>query len=216
MKQLLVIPTRTEAAKLIENYGFKSSAVPQLFELSSSCFLFICGVGTLPAVYNLSLHLANYQYDRIIHAGVAGSFFHNLQPGDVVQVTRDTFADYGVDQDGTFRWIFHEGLWDPQESPFRDGWLEVPPDPQLNLQQVSAVTVDLVTGSDIRKEQIINRFNPHIETMEGAAVLYVCARIEVPVIQIRAISNQAGKRDRLSWKMNEAIDALTRELSHYL
>ena len=78
------------------------------------------------------------------------------------------------------------------------------------------MTVDLATGSDIRKDQIINRFNPHIETMEGAAVLYVCARIEVPAIQIRAISNQAGKRDRLSWKMDEAIDALPRELSHYL
>jgi futalosine hydrolase len=216
MRQLLVIPTLAEAEQLIADYGFKPTNQPALFERSASCSLFICGIGTLPVVFNLSRHLAENRYDRLIHAGVAGSFFRNLQPGEVVEVTRDTFADYGIDHDGIFRWIFHEGLWNPDEAPFRNGWLEVPADPQLNLQRVSAVTVDLVTGSEQRKQHLINKFNPHIETMEGAAVLYVCARMGMPAVQIRGISNHTGTRDRLGWKIREAIDAFTRELSVFL
>ncbi|MFO7617135.1 MAG: phosphorylase, partial [Bacteroidales bacterium] len=62
----------------------------------------------------------------------------------------------------------------------------------------------------------INKFNPHIETMEGAAVLYVCSRMGVPVVQVRGISNSAGPRDRSGWRVREAVGAFTRELSVFL
>jgi futalosine hydrolase len=42
----------------------------------------------------------------------------------------------------------------------------------------------------------INTYNPHIETMEGAAVHYVALQETFPCIHIRAVSNAVGDRDR--------------------
>jgi futalosine hydrolase len=60
---------------------------------------------------------------------------------------------------------------------------------------------------------LAEKFNPQLESMEGAAVLYVCGREDIPAIQIRAISNYVGVRDRFSWKTEEAITALTKVIS---
>jgi futalosine hydrolase len=130
----------------------------------------------------------------------------------VVQVTRDTFADVGIDHGGIFRWVFHEGLWAPDKHPFKSGWMEVEEDKGLKLECVSSVTVDLVTASPERKAKMIERFNPQVESMEGAAVFYVCKREEIPITQIRSISNFTGIRDRKSWKIEEAIETLTTTL----
>jgi futalosine hydrolase len=217
MSRLLVIPTMTEAAELIRTAGFRQVGVPGFFELPGTDWnLMIAGIGTVPVIYNLTRHFATARYEKVIHAGIAGSYFLPLQPGEVVQVTRDTFADVGIDHGGIFRWIFHEGLWNPEEKPFRFGWMEVPEDPSLNLECVSSITVDLVTASPERKARMIDKFNPQAESMEGAAVFYVCLKEDIPVIQIRAISNYTGIRDRKSWKVEEAIDSLTNVLTKLL
>ncbi len=202
---------------LINSGGFTVTDNQKIFELpDKSVTMLITGIGCIPVIYNLTRHIQNNHYDRVIHAGIAGSFFLPLQPPEVVQVTRDTFADYGIDHGGIFRWIFHEGLWNPDEKPFRNGWMEVPADPALRLEKVSSITVDLVTGSPERKNRLVEKFNPQIETMEGAAVFYVCLLADIPVIQIRGISNYTGTRDRYNWKMEEAIEAMTPILLNYL
>ena len=48
--------------------------------------------------------------------------------------------------------------------------------------------------------------------MEGAALHYVCLQEKVPFIQLRAISNYVGERDKSKWKMQEAITNLHNEL----
>jgi len=214
MNQLIVIPTLTEALPLIQTAGFQPTGDPKLYiKHGSSWKLFVAGIGTVPVIYNLTKHFATNRYDRVIHGGIAGSYFLPLQPGEVVQVVRDTFVDMGIDQGGIFRWIFHENLWKPDEKPFRNGWIEVEEDRKLNLEAVSGITVDLVTAGAERKARLTERFNPQIESMEGAAVLYVCKMEDIPVIQIRSISNYVGVRDRHNWKTDEAIEALTKVIS---
>jgi len=214
MKQLFVIPTLIEAKPLIEGAGFKQKANPLVFSVEdTSSEILIGGIGVVPILYNLTRHLAANRYDRVIHAGIAGSYLLPLQPGEVVQVIRDTFVDVGIDHGGVFRWIFHENLWKPDEKPFRNGWMVVSEDKSLGLETVNGITVDLVTASQERKARMIERFDPQIESMEGAAVFYVCKLEDIPVIQVRAISNYVGIRDRNSWKTDEAIEALTKVLS---
>lgn len=213
MSQLFVIPTLAEAQPFIRLGGFILDPVPGSYSIPEKPIrLLITGIGIVPILYKLTRHFNEFRYEKVIHAGIAGSFFLPLQPGEVVEVLKDTFADFGIDHGGIFRWIFHEGLWAPDEKPFRNGWMEVPPDPVLNLERVTSVTVDMVTGSPARKKQLENQFNPQIETMEGAAVFYVCKMEDIPVTQIRAISNYVGARDRYNWKVNEAIEAMTATL----
>lgn len=214
MSQLIVFPTLTEALALIRSAGFMQTADPVIYQKQDSdCKLIIAGIGTVPVIYNLTRHLSVNRYERVIHGGIAGSYFLSLQPGAVVQVVRDTFVDVGIDDNGVFRWIFQENLWNPDEKPFQNGWMHVQEDRTLKLQAVTSVTVDLVTAGPERKASLSGKFNPQIESMEGAAVFYVCKMEDIPVIQIRAISNYVGIRDRQSWKTEEAIDALTKVIS---
>jgi futalosine hydrolase len=46
--------------------------------------------------------------------------------------------------------------------------------------------------------------------MEGAAVAYVCRKLEVPLLHVRAISNWTGDRDRGAWNLGAAVDAVQR------
>ena len=217
MSQLIVIPTLSEALPLIRSAGFSQSDDPLIYQKNDSDWkLMIAGIATVPVLYNLTRHLSANRYDRVIHAGIAGSYFLPLQPGEAVQVVRDTFVDVGIDHGGIFRWIFHENLWNPDEKPFRNGWMEVEEDKTLHLESVNGITVDLVTAGPERKARLAERFNPQIESMEGAAVFYVCKMENIPVIQIRAISNYVGVRDRFSWKTEEAIEAITKVISGLL
>jgi len=217
MEKLFVIPTMNEADLLINKSGFQSTTEADFFELPGSDWkILISGIGIVPTIYNLTRHFSSHRYEMVVHAGIAGSYFLPLQPGEVVQVTRDTFADVGIDHGGIFRWVFHEGLWAPDKEPFRAGWLEVQENRNLKIESVSGITVDLVTASPERKAKMIERFNPQIESMEGAAVFYVCKMEKIPVIQIRSISNFTGIRDRKSWKIEEAIESLTNTLVKFL
>jgi futalosine hydrolase len=52
------------------------------------------------------------------------------------------------------------------------------------------------------------RSSADIETMEGAAVAYVCRQLELPLLHVRAISNWTGDRDRGEWNAPAAVEAV--------
>jgi futalosine hydrolase len=52
--------------------------------------------------------------------------------------------------------------------------------------------------------------------MEGAALHYMGRDLNIPFIQIRAVSNYVGERNKAKWKMNEAIYNLNETLLQYL
>ena len=60
--------------------------------------------------------------------------------------------------------------------------------------------------------EIINRLNPDIENMEGAAFFQVCNTFNVPCIQIRAISNKVERRNKDNWNLPLAIKNLNNKL----
>jgi futalosine hydrolase len=51
-----------------------------------------------------------------------------------------------------------------------------------------------------------------IETMEGAAVAYVCRQLELPLLHLRAISNWTGDRGRGEWNVTTAVEAMGRAI----
>jgi len=57
---------------------------------------------------------------------------------------------------------------------------------------------------------------PVVESMEGAALHFVCLMEKIPFLQIRAVSNVTGDRDKSRWKIPEAQHILHQTLSSLL
>lgn len=174
----------------------------------------ITGIGQAPTTYLLTYNLQNKRPDLVIQAGIAGNFTNELLLGQTVFVKQDAFGDLGMEEKEIFTSVFDAGFANKNNPPFTDGWLinEHPLLDNTPLQIVKAVTVNKVSDSLVQKQQLINCFAPQIETMEGAALHYVCLQENIPFIQIRSISNEVGERDKSKWKMKEAIENLNSEL----
>jgi futalosine hydrolase len=52
--------------------------------------------------------------------------------------------------------------------------------------------------------------------MEGAALHYVALCEKIPFLQLRAVSNYVGERDKNKWALREAIANLNMELQRIL
>ena len=174
----------------------------------------ITGVGVPSAIYHLQKRIHQVKYDLIIQAGIAGSFDNNVALENVVLVKQDCFADLGIEEKENYTPIFETGFVNKNEFPFIDGWL-INSNEYLNntdLSIVKAITVNKVSDSKLQTQQFVNIFNADIETMEGAALHYVCLQEKIPFLQIRSISNHVGERDKAKWKIKKAIENLNTQL----
>lgn len=172
------------------------------------------GVGVPSTIFRLTSHLHSQPCDLVIQAGIAGVFGNRFGLGETVLVENDCFADLGIAEKGKLSGIFDMGFADANEFPFLDSRL--PNDhPILQEQQLplaKAVTVNLVSDDPARSRLLQERYPADIESMEGAALHYVCRQMKVPFLQLRSISNVVGERDKSKWLMKEAIGNLNREL----
>jgi futalosine hydrolase len=192
------------ASTLMEIEPFLSKAI------SKHCDVLISGVGVPSTSYLLTKQLLHHHYDLVIQAGVAGSSNEAIQPGDTVLVAKDAFADLGALGPDGFKSISDMGLSQELE------WISNPDTyflDRFSLSKVSAITVNLVTDHEPILTALRAKWkNPDIETMEGAAFHYVCKHLEKKFLQLRAISNLVGERDKKQWKMAEAVERLNAEL----
>jgi futalosine hydrolase len=184
--------------------------IEQLVEIPGYLDIEITGVGVPATIFHLQKRLKQIDYDLVIQVGIAGTFGNKFRVGEVAVVKQDTFADIGMEESGVFTSIFETGFAEKNEFPFSGGWLvnDHPIIDRLQLPLATGATINRVSDSQLQKQQFIKSFAPDIETMEGAALHYVCLLEKLPFIQIRAISNEVGIRDKGKWKMNEAIGSL--------
>ncbi|ROR03218.1 phosphorylase family protein [Desulfosoma caldarium] len=81
-------------------------------------------------------------------------------------------------------------------------------EPKREIFQVAfgpSVTVGMSSGDAWIAEERFTRYGAWAEDMEGSAVVQVCRRYGVPVVQCRGISNRAGERDKSLWCMDKAL-----------
>lgn len=174
----------------------------------------ISGVGLPSAMYHLQKRMQQIDYDLIIQAGIAGSFNRKIELGQTLWVKQDAFGDLGTEEKEIFFPVFDSALADKNEFPFTNGWLlnESEVTKRIRVKAAKAVTVNKVTDSKLQERQLIKHFDPDIESMEGAALHYVCLQENIPFLQLRTVSNYVGERDKTKWKMKEAIQNLNTEL----
>ncbi len=181
--------------------------------------ILITGVGTPATIYHLQKRLQQAEYDLVIQAGIAGAFSSDLQLGQTVLVKQDTFGDIGAEEKRIYTPFFNTGLINGQEFPYANNWLINSSEglfKHSELKWVKGITVNKVSDSFLQKLQLTDTFDPQIESMEGAALHFVCLQEEISFIQIRSISNYVGERDKSKWKMKEAIENLNIELTQLI
>lgn len=176
--------------------------------------ILVTGVGLVNTTYSLSKYLSRVKPDLAIQSGIGGSFHPFYPPGTVAVISEEVFGDIGVKEDNEFKDLFDLKLAE-KDFPFSEKLLVNPHKPlcsKVKLKSVRGVSVNEITTDSRRIQQLMEKYNVIIESMEGAAFHYVCLQEAVPFVQLRAVSNFVGERDKTKWLMKDAIENLNREL----
>jgi futalosine hydrolase len=162
----------------------------------------------------------NGKPDLAINGGIAGSYKDEFLPGDVVMPFSDCFADAGIEDGDNFITLAEAGLINANEFPYKNGIIYTDPRylERLNgiIKSVRAITVNTATGSEISRLKLLRKFNPDIETMEGATFFYICSLENIPFLALRAISNKVEPRNKNNWKIALALNNLSEKLKQVL
>jgi len=180
--------------------------------------ILITGVGSVATSWSMMKWFsANAKPDLAVNIGIAGSYRDDIVVGDVVAPVSDCFADAGMETEGGFITLSEAGMGDPL---IKDGRI-IADNRYVSLlagllKSVKAVTVNTAAGSAETIQKMSKKFNPDIETMEGATFFYICYREKIPFMAIRSISNKIEPRNKKKWDIPLAINNLSERLKDFL
>ena len=169
------------------------------------------GVGKVNAAVATALIIEKWKPALLLLIGVAGAMpSSGLKPLDLALATEEIYGDEGC--------LTEEGWLTPREmnTPYlsssnRDFFHRFPlTTPEvLDITKGPFITLSAITGTAERARELETLFPGALcENMEGAAVAHVATRYGVPLVEIRAMSNMAGPRQRHLWKIQEACQIL--------
>lgn len=170
--------------------------------------ILISGIGLAASTYHLTKQLALKKYELVIQPGVAGCFDFIIDLGQVVAVKEDTIADQSVVELEKLKTLFDLKLVPRDQYPYQKGWLINPNKEilkQSELKLVKGISVNQISTSKQMIKFYRDVFDPVTESMEGAALHYVCLMESIPFLQIRSISNYIGERNKAKWNMMDSI-----------
>ena len=207
---LLVAATAKEVAPFLKQLKDRPS-VPGIVQTD----VLISGIGLIATTYHLTSQFQLKKYDLVIQAGVAGCFDNKIPLGEVMVIAKDTIADQSVVELKKLKTLFDLKLLPYNQFPFTKGWLSNPHTNLLKksgLKIVNGVSVNQISTSGSMIDFYRKTFDPIAESMEGAALHYVCLMEKIPFIQLRSISNYIGERNKKNWNMTDSILNLNIEL----
>lgn len=226
MHLLLVTATRKELDPAIHAMKLEQHLIPNRLTryqyMNHSVDVLVTGVGMMPTAFWLGKTLSNGNYDLAINAGVAGSFTHSLNLGEVVNVTEDYLIETGAENESTFLTLTDLNLLDVKDFPLTEKGIKSTYDfenPALTvIKKVNGITVNKVHGStgsihrDMAHYHALHGKPVITESMEGASFMFACIHEKIPCVQIRSISNYVEQRNTNNWKMDIAINNLNEKV----
>jgi futalosine hydrolase len=177
------------------------------------------GIGMLASSISLMKMFTQETPSLIIQVGIAGCFDKKIPLGKVFAVKDDFAGDIGVMENKVWKDLFDMKFDKPNDAPYEKKSLPNPWLNQfnvLNLPTKKSVTVNTISTNKSRIQLLSGRYKAVLETMEGASLHYMGRDLTIPFIQIRAVSNYVGERDKSKWKMQEAIYNLNETLLEFL
>ncbi|WP_052849119.1 futalosine hydrolase [Streptomyces avicenniae] len=167
------------------------------------------GPAAAAAATATALALAPGGHGLVVSAGIAGGFADVVPVGGTVVASEILAADLGADTGEGFADAAALGFGVVAHRPPRALARAVAATAGAVLAPV--LTVSTVTGTAARAAELAARHRgAAAEAMEGFGVASAAALHGVPFLEIRAVSNAVGPRDRAAWRVAEALAALTR------
>ncbi len=178
----------------------------------------VSGVGTPETFARLGALAQKLRPGRIVNIGIAGAYpGSGLAIGDLVTAESECYGDVGFElPDGAdFQPIAESdfGAFYAKKIPLIP-LADVPAGVALKIG--AGCTVQTCAGTQRTGETRARLFRADFETMEGAAVAQIGAALNVPVTEIRAISNIAARRDMRPENIRLALANLRRFLPTYI
>ncbi|HMK24590.1 MAG TPA: futalosine hydrolase [Chitinophagaceae bacterium] len=208
MNCLLIAATAKEIAPFLAHYRNSQE------QFLADTDVLITGIGLTATTYHLTRQLQLKRPGLVIQAGVAGCFDNSIALGTVLATQQDTIADESVIELKKLKTLFDLKLVPQDRFPFTKGWLinNTALLKKYKLKAVKGISVNQITTSKEMIRFYRKEFNPVTESMEGAALHYVCLMEKIPFLQLRSVSNYIGERNKKNWNMKDSIHTLNTEL----
>ncbi|AXE86761.1 Futalosine hydrolase [Streptomyces sp. Go-475] len=152
--------------------------------------------------------LVGTPYDLVVSAGIGGGFQPDAPVGTLVVADEVVAADLGAETEDGFVSVTELGFGTVRHRP--PGELVRRVAEVTGARAGAVLTVSTVTGTAARAAALRERHPTALaEAMEGFGVAEAAVAQGVPVLEVRAISNPVGPRDRAAWRIPDALAALT-------
>lgn len=177
------------------------------------------GIGQVNMSMQLTRLLCVYTPTAVFLCGCGGSYPDSgLKIGDLALAEEEIFGDLGVATAEKFIPLEQLNLpQTPQLAPIIQQSFTLNSDLLEWAQQLlpdtacgSFVTVNSCSGHTRLSEELQQRTGGICENMEGAAAARICAEFNIPLLELRGISNPTGTRDPQQWDIIRGTEAAQR------
>lgn len=172
----------------------------------------VAGVGPVMAAVNTTKLLSAAEYGLVVSAGIGGGFPGKAEMGSLVVANEIVAADLGAETPEGFCSLDQLGFGStriPVDAHLAKHVAEALLAARLSVHTGPVLTVSTVTGTAESTAELAARIpGAAAEAMEGYGVALAAQDCGVPVLEIRAVSNLVGPRDRAGWRIKEALDVL--------
>lgn len=146
-------------------------------------------------------------YGLVVSAGIGGGFAPAAPIGSLVVADAIVAADLGAETPQGFLTVTELGFGRSVHLPPAE--LAARAAEATGALLAPVLTVSTVTGTAARTTALAARHPlAGAEAMEGFGVAEAAAAHGLPVLEVRAVSNAVGPRDRDAWRIGEALTAL--------
>lgn len=174
------------------------------------------GVGPAAAAAGTARTLARQDaaYDLVVCAGIGGGFVGRAEVGELALASEIVAADLGAEAPDGFLSIDELGFGRSRiscETEWTKRFKDALAAAGVPVRYGPILTVSTATGTAETAERRSARIPGAVaEAMEGFGVAEAARAFGLPVVEMRAISNAVGPRDRASWRIGEALELLRR------
>lgn len=174
----------------------------------------IAGVGPVAAAIATLAELYADEYDLVISAGIGGGFPGRAEIGSLVVADAILAADLGAETPDGDGFLSLDALGFGSAQAAVDGKLAARltallQEADLPVTLGPVLTASAATGTAATAQARAARTpGAAAEGMEGFGVAIAAQTLGLPMLELRAISNAVGPRDRAAWQIGKALDAL--------
>lgn len=201
MRVLIVTSVSAEREAILR--GLKNDSMIDVLE---------AGVGPAAAAAKTAKALAASGYDLVVSAGIGGGFSGRADVGSLVVADEIIAADLGVETPQGFINLENLGLGSTSirvEAELVNRVAGAMLAAGLSACVGPILTVSTATGTAAGAAELAARIpGAAAEAMEGYGAAIAALDRGIQILEIRAISNMIGPRDRSSWRIKDALRVL--------